>query len=143
MNKISFKNHGVVSGWKKDKKFVDLAKKIFLIEGYEFRSLTFILTSDEELLKLNKEFLGHDTFTDILTFSLNAKFSGIISEIFISVERVRENADIFKQSFDIELRRVMIHGILHLCGYQDISKKSKKNMSAREDFYLDLYQASL
>ena len=89
------------------------------------------------MLKLNQQYLGHDTYTDILTFTLSSKEESLFSEIYVSIDRVQENAGHLKISFSQELYRVMIHGILHLCGYSDHSASEKKKMREKEDFYLD------
>lgn len=88
---------------------------------------------------MNIEYLKHDTYTDILTFTLSEKSLPVISDIYISVERVSENASKLAIPFYIELRRVMIHGILHLCGYEDHTPELKKAMRDREDYYLAQY----
>ena len=110
---------------------------VFVGEGFEYKNIRYIFCDDEYLKKLNVEFLGHDTYTDILTFSLSDKTKPIIAEIYISIDRVRENASIFKVSFEDELSRVMIHGLLHLCGYEDHTALLKIRMREREDYYLD------
>src|ERR1035437_745173 len=100
-------------------------------------NINFIFCSDKFLLALNKKFLKHNTLTDIITFQYpSAKLS---SEIFISIPRVKENAKFFEVSFENELHRVMIHGILHLCGYTDKTPGKKKQMRKREDLYLKIY----
>jgi len=102
--------------------------------------INLILTNDEYLLELNKTYLKHETFTDILTFPYQDEDKDIISgDIFISINRVKDNAATFKQDFDIELHRVMVHGILHLIGYNDKGKKEKELMTQKEDYYLDKY----
>jgi rRNA maturation RNase YbeY len=88
------------------------------------------------LLKLNQQYLNHDTLTDILTFTLSGSSLPIVSEIYISIERVKENAADLKINFLSELYRVIIHGILHLCGYSDTSKLEKSEMRKKEDYYL-------
>jgi probable rRNA maturation factor len=99
-----------------------------------------ILTNDEYLFELNKTYLKHETFTDILTFPYLEEDNDVISgDIFISINRVRENAGIFKQDFLIELHRVMVHGILHLIGYDDKGKKEKEIMTQKEDYYLEKF----
>lgn len=104
-------------------------------EKKKLGDINFIFCSDEFLLVLNKKFLKHDTLTDIITFQYadNKKLS---AEIFISVPRVKENAKKFKVPFENELQRVMIHGILHLCGYKDKKTGDKKKMREKEDYYL-------
>lgn len=109
------------------------------IETYGFKEgeLNYIFCDDAYLLKLNVEFLEHDTLTDILSFdyTMGKLISG---DIFISVERVIENAEIFSQTFDNELNRVMIHGILHYMGFKDKNEMDKKIMRAEEDKCLAL-----
>ena len=96
--------------------------------------INFIFCNDEFLLALNKKFLKHKTLTDIITFQYpSEKLSG---EIFISIPRVKENAKKLNVSFKNELHRVMIHGVLHLCGYKDKKTSDKKGMRKREDHYL-------
>ncbi len=110
---------------------------IFIEEGCSFQEITFIFCDDNYLKKLNLEFLNHDTFTDILTFTLSDQGRAIVSEIYISIDRVKENAALFSLSFYNELNRVMIHGLLHLCGYEDHTAKLKGLMKEREDYYLE------
>lgn len=109
------------------------------IESYNLTEgeINYIFCDDEYLLKLNVEFLEHDTFTDIISFdyTLGKLISG---DIFISVERVRENAQTFNQSFDNELNRVIIHGILHYLGFKDKSESDKLKMRSEEDKCLSL-----
>ena len=107
-------------------------------EGRTLGELVFNFCSDESLSKINKEFLNHDTLTDVITFDYSA-LKEVSGEIFISTDRVRENASEFQQSFEEEIRRVMIHGLLHLCGYNDKTIKEKSLMSDRENFYLDSF----
>ena len=107
-------------------------------EGRTLGELAFNFCSDDSLLKINKEFLNHDTLTDVITFDYSA-LKEVSGEIFISTDRVRENASEFQQSFEEEIRRVMIHGLLHLCGYNDKTIKEKSLMSDRENFYLDSF----
>ncbi|PCI32592.1 MAG: rRNA maturation RNase YbeY [Flavobacteriaceae bacterium] len=110
-----------------------------LIAEEEFRldTISYIFCSDEDLVKRNIEFLKHDTLTDIISFdyTLGKLISG---DIFISVERVAENADQFGVTFLDELHRVMAHGVLHYCGYSDKSDSEKKVMRGKEDYYLSL-----
>ena len=94
--------------------------------------------NDQELLKVNQEFLSHDNLTDIITFDYSDP-SGIMGEVLISTEMVKDNALDFDQLFDVELRRVMVHGVLHLCGYKDKSDDEKILMTKKEDFYLSRY----
>ena len=105
---------------------------------FELENLTYVFCSDEYLLNLNQEYLNHDTLTDIITFN-NADEKGIIeSDIFISIPRVQENAEQLIISFPDELHRVMVHGVLHLLGYDDRSADLKQQMRDKEDYYLSL-----
>jgi len=99
-------------------------------------SIVFTFCTDAFLLALNKKFLKHHTLTDIITFQYPGE--KLSSEIFISVPRVKENAKKFNASFENELHRVMVHGILHLCGYKDKTPTAKKEMRKKEDHYLGL-----
>jgi probable rRNA maturation factor len=100
------------------------------------RYINFIFCSDDYLFELNKAYLRHETLTDILTFPADDGIGVISGDIFISVDRVRENAILYETTFGEEIRRVMIHGILHLVGYKDKSANEKQQMRMREDFYL-------
>ena len=102
------------------------------------KEVSFNFCNDQELLKVNQEFLSHDNLTDIITFDYSDS-SGIMGEVLISTERVKDNALDFDQLFDVELRRVMVHGVLHLCGYKDKSDDEKILMTKKEDFYLSRY----
>lgn len=104
-------------------------------EGKETGELTYVFCNDQQLLKLNKEFLNHDTLTDIITFDYTLG-NEIHGEIYISTDRVEENAGEFEVSFMNELSRVMVHGILHLCGYKDKSEEEKNQMRNKENHYL-------
>lgn len=136
MGKITFTYHSIKS-FQFDKLLVrSFLPLIFLEERVEFMEVSYIFCSDEYLLSLNKEFLNHDTLTDILTFTMSDAPLPIVSEIYISVDRVRENAKELNIDFLDELNRVMIHGVLHLCGYSDHTPKLKKEMTEKEDYYL-------
>lgn len=113
-------------------------KSIFRKEGRSLGSLTFIFCSDKRLLEINQQYLQHDYFTDIITFDLS---KGKISEgeIYISVDRVRDNARVLNQTLKAELHRVIFHGILHLCGYGDKSRKDQAQMRSKEDHYVSKY----
>ncbi len=106
-------------------------------EGKTLGEITYIFCSDVYLHKINLEHLNHDTFTDIITFNY-CEADLISSDIFISIDRVKENAKFFSTTFQNELNRVMIHGILHLVGYDDKTDDDKLLMRSKEDFYLTL-----
>lgn len=103
-------------------------------EKKSIEALQYIFCSDDYLLNINKEYLNHDNYTDIITFPYATQ--PIRSDIFISIDRVKENADTFKTSFENELNRVMAHGLLHLCGYKDKTKDEKTTMRSKENLYL-------
>ena len=106
--------------------------KIITNEKREEGEISYIFCDDEYLHKLNVEFLNHDTLTDIISFD-NSLGNQINGDIFISIERVKENADSYKTSFKNELHRVIIHGILHYCGYKDKTKTDAELMRKKED----------
>lgn len=108
-------------------------------EGKGKISLTYIFCTDEYLLDMNKQFLNHDTYTDIITFDLTEESEVLTGEIYISVDRVKENAKKFDISFNNELHRVIFHGALHLCGFKDKSATDKKKMRQMEDACLQEY----
>lgn len=107
-------------------------------EGFKrIGELTFVFCSDEYLLDINKQYLNHDTYTDIVTFDSSEEEDVISGDIFISIERIRENAAKFAVSERDELHRVIIHGVLHLCGYYDKKKEDKELMTTKENEYLE------
>jgi probable rRNA maturation factor len=114
--------------------------EIFQDHSKELERLQYVLCSDEYLLNINKEFLDHDTYTDIITFTLSDPGEAIAGEVYISLERVQENAAQLSLPVQTELRRVFIHGALHLCGYLDKSAAAKRVMTKREDFYLGKFK---
>lgn len=111
-------------------------KTTITAEGFKTGDISFILCSDAYLLEINKQYLQHDTYTDIVTFDSSEGDDVIDGDIFISIDRIKENALKFGVSERDELHRVVIHGILHLCGYGDKSKEDKERMTGKEDFYL-------
>jgi probable rRNA maturation factor len=115
-------------------------QKIILSEKRKLKDLSYNFCSDEELFLKNKQFLNHTTYTDIITFDYSEE-NLISGEIYISIERVKENAEKFKITFDQELIRVMAHGVLHLCGYKDKSPIQQKQMRAAEDRAIKLFNS--
>jgi len=105
-------------------------------EGFKLKELNYIFCSDAYLLQINQQYLDHDTYTDIVTFDNSEEEGKIISDIFISIERIRENALKFNVAETDELHRVIIHGALHLLGYKDKTATDKQKMTQKEDFYL-------
>ena len=110
-------------------------------EGYKEGELNYIFCDDEYLHKLNVEFLNHDTLTDIISFDYTVG-NELHGDVFISVQRVKDNAKDHDTNFKDELHRVMIHGILHYCGYKDKTDDEKITMRAKEDFYLKKLDAT-
>ena len=117
---------------KNQKKLVKWISDVISSEGFQVGEINYIFCNDSYLNKINQEFLNHDTFTDIISFdyTLGKEVGG---DIFISIERVLENAEKFNEVFETELHRVMIHGILHFMGYKDKTKKEKTLMRTKED----------
>ena len=107
-------------------------------EGKNILSLTYIFCSDKYLLSINKEYLNHNYYTDIITFDNSISGQGILGDIFISIDRVKENASEFNEPLQRELNRVIVHGLLHLCGYKDKTESEQNVMRQREDAYISL-----
>ncbi len=112
-------------------------KAVIKTEGHQLETLNYIFCSDEFLLAKNIEYLNHSTYTDIITFDTSDTES-IEGDIFISVDRIRDNAEKLNLPFEDELDRVIIHGVLHLIGYTDKGNAQKKLMREKEDSYLSL-----
>lgn len=121
--KFKLKNKSTIKTW------ID---KVILQNKKATGNIVFIFTNDEDLLELNIKFLNHNTFTDIITFDYN-EGTKVNGEIYVSVDRVEENAKKLSLEFESELHRVIIHGILHLCGYKDKTKIDSGNMRTQED----------
>lgn len=116
------------------KRFIE---SIFKREGYKLGSLNYIFCTDKHLRQINRDYLQHDYYTDIITFGLTQ--DPIEGEIYISIDRVRDNARQLGVSFKSELHRVIFHGALHLCGFRDKTKAESALMRSKEDHYLGLY----
>ncbi len=117
----------------------DVIISLFRQEKKPLAELNYIFCSDRRLLEINRQFLQHDFYTDIITFPLSDPGHPINGEIYISVDRVRDNAATFGSSIQRELLRVIFHGALHLCGYKDKTPREKKLMRKMEDVYLELF----
>ena len=139
MSRIVFYDLKSARFLKKRKQFKDFIFSVFVEEGKVLNSLNIILCDDEYLLTINKEFLQHDYYTDIITFDLSADTSSIDGELYISIERVIDNAIQVKSNKIIELHRVIFHGCLHLCGYGDKTDNEESIMRSKEDYYLQKY----
>jgi rRNA maturation RNase YbeY len=112
---------------------------IILSEEKKLGEINYIFCDDEYLLKINQDYLQHDYYTDIITFDY-VKGKTISAEIFVSLQRISDNASTLSRNYEEELRRVLAHGILHLCGYKDKTEEEEKQMRSKEDFYLAKYK---
>jgi probable rRNA maturation factor len=121
----------------------EVVKDLFKKEKKRLAQLTYIFCSDDYLLQINKQYLQHNYFTDIITFDLSDGNNLVTGEVYISLDRVKENAQTYKVSFQKELLRVIFHGALHLCGYGDKSEKEEKAMRKAEDKYLHYYLSKI
>jgi probable rRNA maturation factor len=117
----------------------DFIAKLLKREGRRVDHINYIFCSDQEILRVNKQYLDHNFYTDIITFELSGKGDPLVSDIYISIDRVRENAGTYGISFRSELYRVIFHGALHLCGYKDKSRKDVELMRSKEEEYLNMY----
>lgn len=118
------------------KKFIS---RLFKQEKERIDTINYIFCSDEDLLEINKSYLKHNSLTDIVTFQLSSKDEPALSDIYISIDRVKDNAQAFNTTFKRELHRVIFHGALHLCGYKDKTKQDAQIMRSMEEKYLSLY----
>lgn len=118
--------------------YTNWLEDLILTEGKKLGDINYILCDDEYLLKINQDFLQHDYYTDIITFD-KVKGKTINADIFVSLQRVIDNAEQIGKSNDEELRRVLAHGLLHLVGYKDKSEAEQTEMRSKEDFYLALF----
>lgn len=134
---IQYFNEDVPLPKLKKRRTTNWLKSITSAEEKKCGDISFIFCSDEYLLEMNKKYLNHDYFTDIITFDY---VSGVLvsGDIFISVDRILENSKVFNTTFENELCRILAHGVLHLLGYKDKNKKDKKMMTFKEDYYLKL-----
>lgn len=137
----TFQDNEVTSGLKDKRKLSTYLDSLVdtHLEGIKKVKLNYICCSDEYLLTINKQFLNHDTLTDIITFDLSETDAELVGEIYISVDRVKENAAKFGVSYLNELHRVIFHGALHLCGYTDKTAADKQEMRRQEDICLAAY----
>lgn len=126
---FALKNEGLFSDW---------IERVVLSEGKELGEVSYIFCDDEYLLQINQEYLNHDTFTDIISFDYS-EGSLISGDVFVSIERVLDNAANFNVPFEEELKRVIIHGILHYCGYKDKSENDEMLMRSKEDEKIKLF----
>ena len=118
--------------------FMSSLESLIVLENYKSGEITIVFCTDDYLLEMNKTYLNHDFYTDIITFDYSE--NGVISgDLFISVDRVNDNAGSFSVSVDNELKRVIYHGVLHLCGYKDKTENDEKEMREKENFYINQF----
>jgi probable rRNA maturation factor len=121
----------------------EVIRDMFKKERTPLKQLQYIFCSDEYLLEINRQYLQHNYYTDIITFDLSENGAAVTGEIYISIDRVKENARDFKAPFKHELLRVIFHGALHLCGYKDKTEKEQAIMRKAEDKYLHYYKSKI
>jgi len=136
MPEIRFDYHQTRFRLPKPKKTIAWIGRVVEAEKSAIQSLNYVFCSDRYLLRINQEYLNHNTLTDIITFDYSEDYMSLEGEIYISIPRVRENARVLGTDFETELHRVIIHGVLHILGYKDKSKKDKAEMRAAEERYL-------
>ena len=121
----------------KKRKISNWIKKVIESEGKHFGDISFIFCSDTYLLEINKKYLKHFYYTDVITFDYVV--GNIVSgDVFVSIDRIKENSQIYEVTIESELHRVLVHGVLHLLGYIDKDTKSKEMMTFKEDYYLKM-----
>ena len=118
-------------------KTTDWLTSLLISEGFKAGKIHYIFMSDEALLKINRQFLHHDYYTDIITFDY-VRGKTVSGDIFVSLPRIKENARIHNTDYNLEVHRVLAHGLLHLCGYKDKTADEQCLMRERENFYLNL-----
>lgn len=138
MTDINFFTEGLEHTLKGKRSIRSWIQNAIISEGKLAGAINIIFCSDEYLYKLNIEYLQHDTYTDIISFNLSDDNEIISGDIYISLDRAKDNAKKFKQLLITELKRLIIHGVLHLCGYKDKTQKDKKLMTEKENYYLAL-----
>ncbi|MCT4205016.1 rRNA maturation RNase YbeY [Elizabethkingia anophelis] len=121
-----------------EEKRAEWLEKLILEEGKKPGDINYILCDDEFLLEINRQYLDHDYYTDIITFDY-CKGKIISGDIFLSLQRVLDNASMLETKQEEELNRVLAHGILHLCGYKDKTEEEQKTMRSKEDYYIGKY----
>ena len=138
---VRYYDQHVRSGLKDKKKLSTFLQSLIRSKRTDVKKvdLTYIFCNDDYLLEINKEFLNHDTLTDIITFDMSEEPETLDGEIYISIERVKENAAKFQVSYNQELHRVIFHGALHLCGFKDKKAADKEMMRTQEDLCLQQY----
>ena len=138
MAELNFFSEEVNYRLRKIRKIRNWVLRTIKSEGGEVETINFIFSSDSYVHKINVDYLNHDTYTDIITFEYNDSGLPILSDIYISLDRCRENAKVLNLSLTNEVHRIIIHGVLHLLGYKDKNIKDKDLMTSKEDYYLSL-----
>lgn len=136
---INFFNEDIDFKFKDKNNFKVWLKKVAEKEGFRITDLNYIFCSDQYLHKVNLEYLNHDTYTDIITFDNSEDESTIEGDIFVSIERITDNSKTLNTPFDEEIKRVIVHGLLHLCGYDDHSIEDKTEMRRLESKYMLIF----
>jgi probable rRNA maturation factor len=132
-------NLGVqMPGFVSKKELKRFVKELVAHEGKQLKELSLVFTDDEYLLEVNKQYLNHDYFTDVITFDYS-DFPNVSGDVMISLDRVKDNAQSMNLDFETELYRVVFHGTLHLCGYKDKKKEDAALMRSKEDFYIQMF----
>ncbi len=139
MAKFEFFSEGISFTLTDQRKTANWLTRVSIAEGHSIDSLTFIFCSDKHLRSMNQRYLKHSTYTDILSFDLS-EGDKILGEIYISIPRVSDNAKLFNQAFEVELRRVIVHGLLHFIGYKDKTSQQKTQMRIKEEACLSLWK---
>jgi rRNA maturation RNase YbeY len=137
--KVHFFSHDIRTSLKNTATLKHFIESIFKKERQSLNSINYIFCSDRIILEINKKYLNHDFYTDVITFDLSTNNKAITAEVYISIERIRDNAKQLGLSIKSELHRVLFHAALHLCGYNDKKKKDKEAMRKKEDELLTSY----
>lgn len=138
MENIHFFEEDISFQLEEPNKIINWVQQIINQHQQSLEEINYIFCSDSYLLNINQEYLNHDTFTDIVTFNNSEEANKIESDIFISIDRIKENANSYNKSFEHELYRVMIHGVLHLLGFDDKTEEEKSVMREKEEACLSL-----
>lgn len=137
--KVHFFSHDIPPNLKNAPKLKHFIESIFKMESQSLDSINYIFCSDRVILEINKKYLNHDFYTDVITFDLSPNNKAISAEVYISIDRIRDNAKQLELSIKSELHRVLFHAALHLCGYNDKKKKDRELMRKRENDLLSKY----
>ena len=139
MQRVHFFPHDRSISLKDRKRLKNFIEDLFAKEKRELDNVAYIFCSDKYLLEINNRFLKHDFYTDVITFDLSSARKAIEGEVYLSIDRIKDNAKKIGVPFKEELHRVLFHGALHLCGYKDKTKAQQKEMRSKENRYLLKY----